>query len=243
MSGTRWYQERRRDGYYKQAKKEGYRARSAYKLKQMQERFKLLKSGQAVADLGCAPGGWSQVLVELVAPDGVVVGVDLQRTRPIEGAQFLQGDFTKEATHQALSDLLAETGRADLDAVVSDMAPDMSGNYGVDQVRSVHLSTMALHFADRHLKTGGVFLCKVFEGADFVEFREDVRKRYKRVQQFHPPASRKQSSEVYLYAYGFKGAPEDDEIAEPAPEPIRHERLAPRRRSRAQAEADADSEE
>lgn len=243
MSGTRWYQERRRDGYYKQAKKEGYRARSAYKLKQMQERFHLLKPGQAVADLGCAPGGWSQVLVELVAPDGVVIGVDLQKTRPIEGATFLQGDFTKEPTHEALSQMLAAAGRTEVDAVVSDMAPDMSGNYGIDQVRSVHLCTMALHFADRHLKDGGVFLCKVFEGADFQDFRDEVRKRYKRVQQFHPPASRKQSSEVYLYAYGFKGAPEDDDIAEPAPAPPRRERLTPRRRSRAQAIEDADSEE
>ncbi len=203
MSGTRWYQDRRRDSYYKQAKKQGYRARSAFKLKQMQDKFRLLRPGHAVADLGCAPGGWSQVLVELVAPDGIVVGVDLQKTRPVEGAQFIQGDFTQTDTRRRLAELLAATGRTHLDAVVSDMAPDMSGTYDLDQARSVHLSTLALEFADAHLIAGGTFLCKVFEGADFQEFREAVRARYKRVQQFHPPASRKQSSEVYLVATGF----------------------------------------
>ena len=208
MSGTRWYQDRRRDGFYKAAKKEGYRARSAYKLKQMQDKFRFLKPGHAVADLGCAPGGWSQVLVEIVGDEGVVVGVDLQKTRPVEGATFLQGDFTHESTHQRLVELLATKGRDAFDAVVSDMAPDMSGNYDLDQLRSVHLCTMALEFADRHLKPGGSFLCKVFEGADFQDFREEVRARYKRVFQSHPEASRKQSSEVYLYARGFKGSPE-----------------------------------
>ncbi len=202
---TRWYQERRREAYFKQAKRDGYRARSAYKLKQINDRAKVIKSGYAVADLGCAPGGWAQVLVELVGEDGVVVGVDLQRVVPIQGARFIQGDFTKKETHQRLAALLAETGREHLDAVVSDMAPDMTGTYDLDQARSIHLCEMALRFAVAHLRPGGSFVAKVFEGADFEEFLEEVRSLFHRVSRFHPPASRKASSEVYLICTGYQG--------------------------------------
>ncbi len=208
---TRWYQERKRDAFYRQAKKEGYRARSAFKLKQINNRFHLLGEADAVADLGCAPGGWAQVLVELVGEDGLVIGVDLQRVRPIEGARFIQGDFTRRDTHERLAALLEGAGRHQLDCVVSDMAPDMSGNYGLDQARSIQLCEMALRFADAHLKQDGSFCCKVFEGADFHEFREAVRLRFSKVHQFHPPASRKQSSEVYLIGKGYRGAPPSED--------------------------------
>ena len=216
---TRWYQERQKESYYQRAKKEGYRARSAYKIQQIHERFTVVRKGEAVADLGAAPGGWSQVLVELVGPEGLVVGVDLQRIKPIQGATFMQGDFTQRATHDKLSKILAEKGRSALDAVVSDMAPDMSGNYETDQFRSIHLAEMALDFADKHLRPGGAFVCKVFEGADFPEFRAEVKRRFKRMHQYHPAASRKSSSEVYLvgkHYVGAKGAPagkddDDDE--------------------------------
>lgn len=210
---TRWFQERQREGYYRLAKKEGYRARSAYKLQQINGKYGLLRGGSAVADLGCAPGGWSQVLVEIVGSGGVVVGVDLQRVKPIPGARFIQGDFTKRETHDRLTALLADSGRKELDCVVSDMAPDMSGNYELDQVRSVQLGEMALDFACSHLKEGGHFVCKVFEGADFQGFRNGVRSRFRSVYQFHPPASRSSSSEIYLIGKGFKGRPE-----EPAPD-------------------------
>jgi 23S rRNA (uridine2552-2'-O)-methyltransferase len=203
---TRWYQERQKESYYRQAKKEGYRARSAYKIQQIHERFTIVRKGEAVADLGAAPGGWSQVLVELVGPEGLVVGVDLQRIKPITGATFMQGDFTQRATHEKLSKILADKGRSALDAVVSDMAPDMSGNYETDQVRSVHLAEMALDFADKHLRPGGAFVCKVFEGADFPEFRAEVKRRFKRMHQYHPAASRKSSSEVYLVGKHYLGA-------------------------------------
>ena len=216
-SRTRWYQERQGEAYYRRAKKEGYRARSAYKLQQIHERFTVVRKGEAVADLGAAPGGWSQVLVELVGPGGLVVGVDLQRIKPIPGAHFLQGDFTLRPTHDRLVALLADKGRSELDAVVSDMAPDMSGNYELDQVRSIHLCEMALDFADKHLRPGGAFVCKVFEGADFQQFRTEVKRRFKRLHQYHPAASRKSSSEVYLVGKHFLGAggagPGDDEDA------------------------------
>lgn len=202
---TRWYQERMKEGYYRLAKKEGYRARSAYKLQQVNAKYGIVRRGGAVADLGCAPGGWSQVLVEAVGKDGCVVGVDLQRVKPIPGAKLLQGDFTKRETHARLAALLAEQGRRQLDAVVSDMAPDMSGNYELDQVRSVQLGEMALDFAVQHLAPGGHFVCKVFEGADFQQFRNEVRRHFRSVYQFHPPASRRSSSEIYLVAKGFKG--------------------------------------
>lgn len=208
---TRWFQERQREAYYRQAKREGYRARSAYKMQQIHERFTVVRKGEAVADLGAAPGGWSQVLVELVGPEGLVVGVDLQRLKPIPGAHFIQGDFTKRETHDRLSALLGEKGRSALDAVVSDMAPDMSGNYEIDQFRSIHLSEMALDFADKHLREGGAFVCKVFEGADFQQFRNEVKRRFKRIHQYHPAASRKSSSEVYLVGKHFLGAPKDDD--------------------------------
>lgn len=206
MAPTRWYQERKREGYYRQAKREGYRARSAYKLQQIDERFQLLKPGDAVADLGCAPGGWTQVLVERVGTTGVVIGVDLQRTRPVTGARFIQGDFTRRETRARLAELLAETGRSQLDAVVSDLAPDMSGSYDMDQARSIHLAGLALEFALAHLRPSGSFACKVFEGADFLEFREQVRARFRNVSQFRPAATRGKSSEVYLVAKGFRPA-------------------------------------
>ncbi len=203
--GSRWHEERRRDPYFRDAKKQGYRARSAFKLKQLNNKHRIIKKGQAVVDLGCAPGGWSQVLLELVGPDGFVAGVDLLRTRPIEGVVLLQGDFTKESTRQRFREKLEERGRSVLDVVVSDMAPDMTGNYDLDQARSVHLCTLAMEFADAHLRPGGNFVCKVFEGADFHEFREEVRARYRSVRTDHPAASRKASSEVYLVAKGFIG--------------------------------------
>ncbi len=218
---TRWYRERQNETYYRQAKKEGYRARSSYKIMQIHEKFTVVRKGEAVADLGAAPGGWSQVLIELVGPEGLVVGVDLQRIKPIQGATFLQGDFTQRATQDKLSAILAEKGRSSLDAIVSDMAPDMSGNYETDQFRSVHLAEMALGFVDKHLRPGGAFVCKVFEGADFPEFRAEVKRRFKRLHQYHPAASRKSSSEVYLVAKHFlgakaaAGAKDDDEDDKP----------------------------
>lgn len=211
MAKTRWYQERQREGYYRLAKKEGYRARSAYKLQQIQGKYRIIPSGSAVADLGCAPGGWSQVLVDLVGPEGLVIGVDLQRMKPIPGARFIQGDFTQRETHTRLAGLLGDSGRTHLDAVVSDMAPDVSGQYDVDQARSVHLCLMALDFADKHLREGGHFACKVFEGRDFQEFREELRSRFKSVFQFHPPASRRASSEIYMIAKNYKGKPASEE--------------------------------
>lgn len=223
VAQTRWYRERRADPYFRKAKKDGYRSRSAFKLKQINNKWRVVRPGDAVADLGCAPGGWSQVLVEMVGPEGLVVGVDLQRTRPIDGARLLQGDFTQAETRDRVSAVLAEAGRSELDAVVSDMAPDMSGNYDLDQVRSVHLATLALEFADKHLRQGGFLVCKVFEGADFQDFREEVRKRFRAVHSVHPPASRKQSSEVFVVGMKYQGVPDEAGAGADGDDPYAHD--------------------
>jgi 23S rRNA (uridine2552-2'-O)-methyltransferase len=211
VSKTRWYNERLNDFYFKEAKKEGYRARSAYKLKQLDKKYNIIRKGSSVVDLGSAPGGWSQVLVELIGEDGLVVGVDLRRVVPIHGSIQIQGDFTRRDTHDRLHETLKENGKETIDCIISDMAPDMSGNYDLDQTRSVHLAGMALRFAVGHLRPGGHFCCKVFEGADFHEFREELRTHFSRVFQFHPEASRKASSEIYLVGRGFKPAYVADE--------------------------------
>lgn len=200
---TRWYAEKKREAYYRQAKKEGYRARSAYKLQQINNKFHLLKPGSAVADLGCAPGAWTQVLVQIVGDRGTVVGVDLAATAPVEGATLLQGDMTTPETKEAVRKAAGPEG---LDAVVSDMSPNISGHYDRDQAESVWLAQHALAFAKDMLKPGGNFLVKVFEGQDFQEFLDEVRGLFARVKMFHPPASRKRSSEVFVVAKGFKAA-------------------------------------
>jgi 23S rRNA (uridine2552-2'-O)-methyltransferase len=225
---TRWFRERQGEAYYRKAKKEGYRARSAYKIQQIHERFTVVRKGECIVDLGAAPGGWSQMLVELVGSKGLVVGVDLQRIKPITGAKFLQGDFTKKETQQRMEKILEDAGHQNVDAVVSDMAPDMSGNYELDQVRSIQLAEIALAFADKHLRQGGAFVCKVFEGADFPPFRDAVKARFKRMHQFHPPASRRSSSEVYLIGKHYLGpgkgtATDDDDDEDPVVRAIRLE--------------------
>lgn len=201
--GEDWQREKRRDHYYRSAKASGYRARSAYKLHQLDERFKLIKPGNVVVDLGCAPGGWAQVACEKVGVDGVVVGVDLAPVQPVLGATFIRGDMTKQSTVQKVLDRIEErTGGnvSAVDLVISDMSPNISGNYSVDQARSYWLCKKALDFAEHVLKQGGHFVCKVFEGEDFPALRDALMERFGTVKTFFPPASRKESSEVYLVA-------------------------------------------
>ena len=200
---TRWYSEKKKEHFYKEAKKTGYRARSAFKLKQIQKKFGILKEGNFVVDLGAAPGGWSQVAKEIVGEDGIVIGMDLSPIQPIRGITFLQGDMTHEAS---LDELINIIGDKKADVVLSDMSPDISGNYGVDQARSVYLGEQALITAEALLKSGGNFICKVFSGEDLQGFINIVCKKFKSVKQFSPPASRKTSSEIYIIAkFLYKG--------------------------------------
>jgi 23S rRNA (uridine2552-2'-O)-methyltransferase len=198
---TRWYIEKKKEHFYKEAKRVGYRARSAFKLQQIQDRFHLIPKDGIVVDLGAAPGGWSQVAKELVGTDGVVIGIDLSTIKPFEGILFLQGDVTKTETLEQIKYLM--NGR-NADVVLSDMSPDISGNYSVDHARSAWLCDCALHVVNDILRADGHFICKIFEGEDTKAFLEKVKHQFLVVKTFSPEASRKSSSEVYIVAKSFK---------------------------------------
>ena len=184
---------RRTDGFQRRARREGYRARSVYKLMDIQKRSKIFRKDDTVLDLGAAPGGWSQIALEYIGEDGKLVGVDLQHILPLKGAQFIQGDIRESETRKELEKLVPKA-----DVVLSDMSPNLSGNYSVDQARSVELSSLALEIAsERKAKS---FVVKVFEGSDFQDFRKTVIDEFGSVRTLSPEASRKQSSEVYLIA-------------------------------------------
>jgi len=195
-----------KDEYYNRSKQQGYRARSAYKLKQLDEEANLFERGDTVVDLGAAPGGWLQVAAEEVGESGTVVGVDLQRIEDLEehDVETLRGDMTDERTRHYLREAVGERGA---DVVVSDMAPNMTGEYALDHARSVHLARQAFDVAKELLAPGGDFAVKVFQGEDLDAFREDVRPEFEYIRTVVPPASRDSSSEVYLVAKGLNTAP------------------------------------
>jgi 23S rRNA (uridine2552-2'-O)-methyltransferase len=197
----RWLKERKSDFYYKKAKQLNYRSRASFKLHQINEKFSIFKPGGAVVDLGAAPGGWLQIAKERVGPHGKVVGVDLQHILPLEGVETIKGDMTKPETVEELKRLLG--GQAD--TVISDMSPNISGSYSMDQARSVELCTHALNFARQTLKPGGTLVMKIFEGDMMNEFLAEVRKSFASVRLHAPKASRSSSSEIYIVAKGFKG--------------------------------------
>jgi 23S rRNA (uridine2552-2'-O)-methyltransferase len=198
---TRWYTEKKKEHFYKEAKRTGYRARSAFKLQQIQLRFNLIPKSGIVVDLGAAPGGWSQVTKEIVGEQGIVISVDLSSMQPLENVQLIQGDIAQAETVERIKDLMNSKMA---DVVLSDMSPDISGCYSVDQARSAWLCECALHVADQILKPGGHFICKIFEGEDTKKFIETVKHRFMVVRTFSPEASRKSSSEVYIIAKSFK---------------------------------------
>jgi 23S rRNA (uridine2552-2'-O)-methyltransferase len=195
-----------RDEYYNRSKQEGYRARSAYKLKQLDEAADLFASGDAVVDLGAAPGGWLQVAAEAVGSSGTVVGVDRQRIRPLdaENVETIRGDMTDEETVDRLRDVVGSGG---VDVVVSDMAPNMTGEYSVDHARSIHLARQAFGVAVDTLAPGGDLVVKVFDGPDLADFRSDMEESFEYVRAIRPDASRDASSELYLVAKGYLTAP------------------------------------
>jgi len=191
----RWYQENKRDPWRRDAKSKGYRARSAYKLKQIQEKFSILRKGDAVLDIGCHPGGWAQVAIEEVGESGTVIGVDLLATSPIEGATILVGDITEEAT---IEEIVGHLENRKLNAVISDISPRLTGRYDTDQAISLELSTMALDVAAELLSPGGCFVTKVFQGAGIEGLIDAAKLRFAAVGRYSPTASRTASSETYL---------------------------------------------
>lgn len=194
--------EHRDDPYVQQAQREGYRSRACYKLLELQEKDRLIRPGMTVVDLGSAPGGWSQVAVELVGHHGRVVASDILPMDSLAGVEFIEGDFTEDAIFEQI---LAVLDGVPVDMVISDMAPNMSGVTAVDQPRSMYLVELALDMARRVLAPGGTFVAKVFQGEGFDELFRDTRGSFDRVLTRKPKASRPRSREVYLVASGFKG--------------------------------------
>jgi len=206
---SKWMQERRHDHYFRKAKQEGYRSRAAYKLKQINDRYHLIRRGDVVVDLGCAPGSWSQVAAELVGPEGRVIGIDLQPVDPIPGVTILQGDMLEPETVAVLEEAL---GGRQPNVVLSDMSPHISGSHLRDHLQSIALAEAAFEFAGQHLRPGGNVVLKVFEGESLREFLRRVRSVFRFCKPHAPPASRRESSEVYVVAEGFRGGRESLEI-------------------------------
>lgn len=191
----------RRDRFYRMAKKEGYRSRAAFKLRQISSRFDLIRRGDTVIDLGAAPGGWLQVAKELSG--GLVVGVDLQKIEPVEGVMTIRGDIRLPAVIEKLKELVP--GGADV--VICDAAPNLSGNWSLDHARSIDLAESALACAETLLRRHGNFAVKVFQGDMFPGYMNRVRARFSRVKAHSPEASREQSAEIYVIGKGYRGIP------------------------------------
>lgn len=198
-SSQRWLKEHHSDPYVKKAKAEGLRSRAAYKLEELVERDRLLKPGMIVVDLGAAPGGWSQWVRQSLGSTGRVIALDILEMPTLAGVEFLHGDFREDAV---LSQLESALNGQTVDLVLSDMAPNMSGMDAVDLPRSMHLAELAMDFADRHLRVGGDFLIKLFQGVGFDDYVRELRRRYDKVSIRKPAASRKRSPEVYALAQG-----------------------------------------
>lgn len=192
-----WIHEHINDPYVQRAQAEGYRARAAYKLLEIDERDKLLAPGMLVVDLGSVPGSWSQVAAKRVGPKGRVVALDMLDMAPIQGVDFLRGDFTEDSVLKAFDELV---GGAPVGLVMSDMAPNMSGIALSDQAKGMHLAELALDFALHKLAPEGKFLVKVFQGSGFMEYREAVMKAFHKMDVRKPKASRDRSAETYLLA-------------------------------------------
>jgi 23S rRNA (uridine2552-2'-O)-methyltransferase len=200
-SSSRWLQEHVSDPFVQKAQKLGLRSRAAFKLDEIQDKDKLIKTGMTVVDLGSAPGSWSARAAELVGQSGCVVACDILPMDPLAGVAFLQGDFREEAV---LNALLERIGGRNVDVVLSDMAPNMSGNSTVDQSRSMYLVELALEMCNNVLKKNGSFVVKVFHGEGFEPFVQQVRSVFTTVRIRKPDSSRARSSETYIVATGFK---------------------------------------
>lgn len=196
-SSGAWLNEHVHDPYVKLAQKHGYRARAAFKLLEINDKDKLIHADTVLADLGSAPGSWSQVATELIGPRGRVFAMDILPMEAIAGVEFIQGDFREDAV---LGQLVLALNGQQLDLVISDIAPNMSGNAVTDQARSFYLCELAYDFAVAHLKPGGNFLIKVFQGAGYQEYVKLLRESFAEVVIRKPKASRDRSNEIYLLA-------------------------------------------
>ncbi len=200
-SSNRWLQEHVQDEYVKLAQVYGYRSRAVFKLKEIQEKDNIIKPGMNIVDLGAAPGGWSQFAKPLIGKKNKLIALDILSINPIDGVDFIQGDFRDE---QVFSKLLSTLDGAPVDLVMSDMAPNMSGNREIDQPSAMYLGELALDTAKAVLTKNGTFLVKVFQGEGFETFHSEVKQSFSTVTIRKPKASRPRSNEVYILAKGFK---------------------------------------
>lgn len=200
-SSSRWLQEHFNDPYVRQAQEQGYRSRAVFKLLEIQEKDRLLRPGMTVIDLGAAPGSWSQIAAGLVGDKGLVIASDILPMEPLPGVHFVLGDFREEAVFAALLTVL---GDRQADLVISDMAPNMSGERSVDQPRAMYLAELALELARRVLRPGGDLLVKTFQGEGVDAYRKEMRQSFRQLLVRKPGASRARSSEVYLLGRGFE---------------------------------------
>jgi len=191
------------DRYFKKAKNEGYRSRAAYKLLELQQRYRILRPGDAVVDLGAAPGGWLQVAAKIVGPKGKIVGVDLQAIEPFPKSpiELICGDINDDAIQQKIKQHLGDRA----DGVISDMAPKLSGIRDADMARCLELNRMALNLAAELLRRGGILLIKSFISGDLQAFTAEIKQQFTEVQRTKPDATRQGSSEFYFLAKGFNG--------------------------------------
>ncbi|MGL4734802.1 MAG: 23S rRNA (uridine(2552)-2'-O)-methyltransferase RlmE [Enterovibrio sp.] len=200
-SSGRWLKEHFDDKYVKEAQKKGFRSRAIFKLDEIQGKDKLLRPGMTVVDLGAAPGGWSQYAAEQVGTHGVIIACDILPMDSLPGVSFLQGDFREEAVLNALLERIADNP---VDMVMSDMAPNMSGNLVSDQARAMYLVDLALDMCQQVLVAGGSFIVKVFQGEGFDNYLAQVRTLFDTVKIRKPDSSRARSREVYIVATGYK---------------------------------------
>lgn len=201
LSSRTWLERQIRDPYVARAKREGFRSRAAYKLAELDDKYRLLKPGTRVVDLGAAPGGWSEIAARRVGAGGRVLAIDILDMKPIAEVEFLKLDFLDATAPQRLKDLLG--GQADL--VLSDMAANATGHRQTDHIRIMALAEAAAHFAREVLAPGGSFLCKVLQGGTEVALLAELKRDFASVKHVKPPASRSDSAELYLLARGFRG--------------------------------------
>jgi 23S rRNA (uridine2552-2'-O)-methyltransferase len=196
--GKRWLNERKRDHYYKKAKKENLRSRAAFKIIQLNNKFKLIKKEDSILDLGCAPGGWLKAIKNLVDEKSIVMGVDLQPIVSIPGVKFILGDITDENTIEKIKEY-----NSNFDVITSDCSPNVSGNWEVDHARQIYLAEISLELCNQLLNKGGNFIVKVFQGEFFKEFIAKMKKMFEKVMISKPDASRKRSSEIYVVGRNY----------------------------------------
>ena len=199
--GSKWQMEKHNDEYYKKAKKEDYRSRASYKLKQLDKKYKLIKESDSVVDLGAAPGGWSQVALEKVGEEGTVVGVDLNRFKRFHEENYvgIRGDFTTPEVQKKITEAIG--GKAKV--VMSDASPSLCGIKNIDQLRSIDLTNVVIEIAENILERKGNLVMKVFQGPEYKEMLDSLKGKFRQVKTTKPASSRKKSSEMYVVGLDY----------------------------------------